>query len=284
MHTIDIVTEAFGLPRVLWEYRTGGQLDAAVGRWRHEGAQVDLSGGDTFQLVFNVSGGQQVDLRWAGRSVSNVMRAGSLGVVVPDHAPTIAVTGPADIVQIFLSRRFVESFGGAPTSKRPHFDAADPELQAAAVKILVALSLPRANDADELRQILRTVARRFSAVVEQGPAKGGLTPALAARVDGLIDQRLRAMPGSLPAIGELAHSCGLSLHHFIRAFRQLRGQTPHAHMSDRRLDASLPLLLGDARVDETADILGFSSPSHFVSAFRARMGVTPGALRHAAVL
>ena len=50
------------------------------------------------------------------------------------------------------------------------------------------------------------------------------------------------------------------------------------------MDLALDSLLQPAaRVDWIAGQTGFSSPAHFVSAFRRRLGVTPpGALRNAA--
>lgn len=284
MDTMEAVTRAIGPPRVAWEFRTGARLDAAVGRWRHRGAWVDLSGSDSFQLIFNISGGQRVDLQWGSRFVSTIMRAGTLGVVVPDHAPAVNVAGPADILQVFLSRQFVDAVGGdIAIGDRRHVGPSDPELQAAAVQMLVALSRPRSEDRGETYQLLRTIAHRLFGHGECEPANGGLAPAQAMRVNALIEGRFCDMPTSLPAIAELAATCGLTKHHFIRAFRKSTGQTPHAHMANLRLDASLRRLLCGSRVDETADALGFSSPSHFVSAFRLRMGVTPGALRHAVV-
>ncbi len=285
MNTIDVVSQAIGPPCLLREFMTGSRLDAAVGRWRHRGARVDLRGEDTFHLIFNVSGGQRVELRRGAHATCGVMRAGSVGVTVPDDAPIVAVAGGADTLQIILTRRFVESVNdGALLSGSPRFAPGDPGLQAAAVQALVALTRPDSAGDTQLKQALRSVARRFARSARPDPARGGLPPASAKRVDDLIKDRMRQVPLSLPGVGELAQACGLSLHHFIKAFSQSRGRTPHAHMAELRLDTSLTLLLNDVRVNETAYATGFSSPSHFVSAFRARMGVTPGALREAAEL
>ena len=286
MNTVNAISRAFGPPRLIREVRTGARLDATIGRWRHQGARADLSGGDRFQLVFNVSGGQRVELQRSPRATGGVMRAGSLGVVEPDKASTVAVIGRADTLQIFLTRPFVEAIrrdAAAVPNLANHAPSA-PELQAAAVQVLVALTRPDRADTAQLRRALQTVALYFVMPSPRASARGGLSPASARRVDALIAERLGETSIKLPTVGELADACGLGPHHFIRAFRQSRGRTPHAHMADRRLDTALALLLEDTRVDETADTLGFCSPSHFISAFRARMGVTPGALREAAGL
>ena len=58
-----------GPPQVLREIGSGQRIFTAVGRWRHGGACADLSGTDAVQLVFTVSGGQLVELRWANRQI-----------------------------------------------------------------------------------------------------------------------------------------------------------------------------------------------------------------------
>ncbi len=75
---------------------------------------------------------------------------------------------------------------------------------------------------------------------------------------------------------------GLSVHHFIKAFQQCEGETPYARVIACRIDKALTLLLrADSQVNQVAKQTGFSSPYHFVSVFRARVGVTPGAFRDA---
>jgi AraC family transcriptional regulator len=76
----------------------------------------------------------------------------------------------------------------------------------------------------------------------------------------------------------------LSVNHFIRAFRQQTGVTPHRFVVLRRLERGIALLKKPGMsVAEVADGMGFATPAHFVATFRRTMGVTPGAFR-AAVL
>ena len=103
---------------------------------------------------------------------------------------------------------------------------------------------------------------------------GGISPAARRRVHALVDERLQADGCSPLAVDELARAAGLSVHHFIKAFRQTEGGTPHAKVIARRLDHALSLLLqANARVDWIALQTGFSSPR----AFRERL---PPALGH----
>jgi hypothetical protein len=82
MKIIDTLSSAVGRPEAIREITSGTRLIGAIGRWRHQGAFVDLGEIDTIQLVFNVSGGQQVELWRGNRSLRRVIHAGSVGIVL----------------------------------------------------------------------------------------------------------------------------------------------------------------------------------------------------------
>ena len=330
MYILNKLISTLGPPQNLREIGSGRHLLAAIGRWRHQGACVDLSGSDTIQLVFNVSGGQVVELRWRDRFVRSEVRAGSIGIVSPGNPVSVAISGEADTVQIVVTSELIEKVTGRPAPlKLPQVAICQARLQAIAAQALVALTHYRKESCDELASCpndfsteivhrpwrghsclpcrdssrhsssrfrnhwdtqLNVIVRRFAGLFAQpalapsGFTLGGLSPAARRRVHALIDDRLQANSCSPPALGELADAARLSIHHFVKAFRQTEGQTPYAHVNARRIDNALMLLLqANARVDQVGDMTGFSSPSHFISAFRRHMGVTPGALRDAAL-
>ena len=248
---------------------------------------VYLSDTKTVQVVFNVSGGQRVEVRRRGGSVRQTIQAGSIGIVSPDCPTFVSVAGRADTVQIILHRELL----GLPLDglqAPPGLRAASGSkcLQAAAIQALVALAGGRSRRRDTLPGILRQVAAWLATSVAPstpGLARGGLSPAARRRVGALMDERLQPDDCLPLATAELAQAAGLSVHHFIKAFRRTEGATPYAAVIARRLDRALHLLLQPkARVDWIATQTGFSSPAHFVSAFRQHMGTTPGALRDAA--
>jgi AraC family transcriptional regulator len=85
-----------------------------------------------------------------------------------------------------------------------------------------------------------------------------------------------------PTLGQLAGAACLSVNHFIRAFHQQTGMTPHRHVVLRRLERGIALLKKpDMSVAEVADGVGFATPAHFVATFRRTLGVTPGAFQAA---
>jgi AraC family transcriptional regulator len=78
----------------------------------------------------------------------------------------------------------------------------------------------------------------------------------------------------------LARSVGASVFHLCRVFRQYSGLTIHRYRSELRLRKSLELVAetGDD-ILTTAMALGYSSHSHFTSAFRRAFGMTPSEFR-----
>jgi AraC family transcriptional regulator len=76
---------------------------------------------------------------------------------------------------------------------------------------------------------------------------------------------------------ELAALARISARHFERAFRQSTGSSPHGYVIDRRLHRARDLLINQPElpIEQIALRLGFSSSSHFSSAFRRRTGLAP---------
>ena len=112
------------------------------------------------------------------------------------------------------------------------------------------------------------------------PGRGGLAPAALRRVEDLISVALE--DASSPSLFDMASAAGLSVTHFVRAFRYEKGLAPHKYLVRRRMERAISLLRSPyVPVAEVADEAGFSTPAHFVATFRSAMGVTPGAFREA---
>lgn len=92
--------------------------------------------------------------------------------------------------------------------------------------------------------------------------------ALRDRIDNNIEGRHTAET--------LASAVGMSEGGFAAAFGATFGVSPHKYLIGRRIDRACQLLR-DTRLSltEIAMRTGFSTPSHFSTAFRTRMGVSP---------
>lgn len=81
-------------------------------------------------------------------------------------------------------------------------------------------------------------------------------------------------------LAELARIAGLSRYHFLRAFKQMTGVTPHQWLLRARLrDAAARLTTSRAPITEIALDVGFEDLSNFIRTFRAEFGVPPSRYR-----
>jgi AraC-like DNA-binding protein len=82
----------------------------------------------------------------------------------------------------------------------------------------------------------------------------------------------------LQLLRDVASEVGMSVYHLCRTFQRVTGKTLHQYRSDLRVRYCLDSVrLGDSRVVDIALEAGFSSHSHFTSAFRQAFGETPSA-------
>jgi len=74
----------------------------------------------------------------------------------------------------------------------------------------------------------------------------------------------------------LAHLAQMSVATFIKAFRAAFHTTPYQFLLDRRIDRAKTLLSSTRlSITEISAAVGFSTPNHFATTFRQRVGLTP---------
>lgn len=111
---------------------------------------------------------------------------------------------------------------------------------------------------------------------EKVASRGGLSTRVLRRLDEYIRARL-AEPISLEDLRSVA---GLSKRHFLRAFQESMGTSPHRHLLNLRIeDAKRRLIGSDEDLTGIACASGFSHSQHFSTAFRRATGMTPSAFR-----
>jgi AraC-like DNA-binding protein len=105
---------------------------------------------------------------------------------------------------------------------------------------------------------------------------GGLTPRALQRIRNYVEEHL----AENIELAMLAKIAGLSKWHFVRAFKQSAGITPHFYLIQRRLEKAQQLLEEtDLSLAQVALKSGFSDQSHFSRRFRMLLGVTPNSFR-----
>jgi AraC-like DNA-binding protein len=76
-------------------------------------------------------------------------------------------------------------------------------------------------------------------------------------------------------IEQMASGLAMSVRQLQRKLKALTDQQPGHYLRMYRLNRSLALLLDGKRIGDAAYSVGFGSPAHFASCFRAQYGCTP---------
>lgn len=144
----------------------------------------------------------------------------------------------------------------------------------------VALELRQPDPMSEL--VVESQANMVSAQLLRmagwghGPVPGGLSPSNLAKIIDMIEANL----GQRLSLYDLAQEVNLSTFHLSRTFRRSMGMSPHAFIAKRRLQrAADQLQVTKKPATEIALECGFSSSSHFSTAFKLAFGTTPTCYR-----
>ncbi|MGV0746243.1 helix-turn-helix domain-containing protein [Mycolicibacterium sp. XJ870] len=78
----------------------------------------------------------------------------------------------------------------------------------------------------------------------------------------------------------LADLADMSVGRFIKAFAAAFHTTPHQYLLDLRIDRAKSMLMTTPQtITEISAAVGFTTPNHFATAFRRRVGVSPSGYR-----
>ena len=79
-----------------------------------------------------------------------------------------------------------------------------------------------------------------------------------------------------PTLNELANSSNLSLQNLKDGFKQIYGETVFTYLINYKMEYARKLLASKKyNVTETSFEVGYSTPSHFIAAFKKKFGTTP---------
>ena len=116
------------------------------------------------------------------------------------------------------------------------------------------------------------------------------TPRTSAAGPTLPGSRLRRVTEHIQAhldqdltLAQLGAVVYMSRYHFARLFQHSTGLPPQRFVVRQRIDRAVRLLAPPAlSIAHISQVVGFRTPSHFSTAFRRIIGVTPSAYRHVA--
>jgi AraC family transcriptional regulator len=204
-----------------------------------------------------------------------------------EATPMAAYNSKFDFVRFYANKATLDEladgaelqrFGGL---RRPEHGTLDPILFHLASAIAPLIRQGDPGDQLLLDHLAIAFATRLmsaydGAPVDIRPSQCRLATWQERRAKEFIDANL----GRSVSLLEVAETCGLSISHFSRAFRNTTGRPPHRWLLERRVEAAKGLLVrGDMPLAQIAAVCGFSDPSHFSRVFLKVSGESPAAWR-----
>jgi len=124
------------------------------------------------------------------------------------------------------------------------------------------------------------MVRVYSTLSDVQVGHGGIPPYKLRKALGLIDQHLAEETEGRIALRFVAQHIGMSYFHFSHSFKQSMGMSPTNYIAERRIERAKKLLeQTELPISDIALRAGFSSQSHFTTAFRRLAGATPKVFR-----
>jgi AraC-like DNA-binding protein len=158
----------------------------------------------------------------------------------------------------------------------------DPVIDELARAILPAFAAGARVNSSFLDHVLHAlhahVAHRYSEAESATLQPARLAAWQERRAKELLSERL----GTNVSLRRLADECGLSVSHFIRAFRKSTGLPPHQWQLRLRIERAKDLMIkSDTPLSQVALDCGFVDQSHFTRVFARAVGATPSVWRKA---
>jgi len=198
--------------------------------------------------------------------------------------------GSSEMLMLYLKKELVEAvnkniFGRLQMNVAIRLGATDPLLEQLALAILEALQHPTLATTPAF---VDTLARTFATQLLKAHSTNTEQnqPAVhcyenfrssMARVQDFIDRYL----GEDLSLGVIASQANMSVCGLKRLFQRHHATSPHQYLLACRISkASRILAETELPISEVALATGFSSQSHFATAFKKKVGLSPKAYRH----
>ncbi|HEY7291669.1 MAG TPA: AraC family transcriptional regulator [Vicinamibacterales bacterium] len=199
--------------------------------------------------------------------------------------PRFRMNHPFHSIHVVLPRMLMDAVADEASARRmdelrytPGAGISDPVIQPLMFSLQPALARPEETSALFLDHVIRAIAHHvavtYAHIRVRPSSSGGLAPWQRRRALEFIAGHL---DGNV-TVADVARYCSLSVGHFVSAFKQSTGVTPHQWLTERRVEAAKRFLEdGDLPIAQIALACGFANQSHFTRVFRIITGWTPAA-------
>jgi AraC family transcriptional regulator len=216
---------------------------------------------------------------------------GRFGMIPADRSSSWQVDGNPEVQLVYLRREtidelVVEEFGADPAcvEVEPRLAFSDPVLERLVLSLLdgARLGIPLATSALWADHVVRAIGiellRRHSNLRARPASPSDMTRSRLDATYGFIDANIAADL----SLGGIAGAIRVRPHRLARDFRDHAGVPLHQYVLGRRVERAARLLRSSgAPIASIAVDCGFADQSHLTTAFRRRVGITPGAFRTA---
>lgn len=143
-------------------------------------------------------------------------------------------------------------------------------------KLLEILNrIQEALDADSAASRVSAIIETLAAIALLQHSLSPLRRSPAEEKIGMARQIILARCGERLDWREMSRDLGMSHQTFRRRFQEVTGMPPFRYQREIRFNRAKALLSAGRSVTEVSELLGFSSPFHFSSAFRDHSGQAP---------
>lgn len=253
-----------------------------LSRWRQFVGSYHLPALPDPTFVVHIAGKPRVKT-WERDSWSETSSIPGCATIIPaGQATGWLVDGELDVVTLSLASKELQGAPARDQFDRMRFAFSDPLGVALTRQVLAELYLPQNA---ERTVYVGALVNALKAHMLRGPvaANSASFPTSdfsSYRIHHIMNAVL-AHPEADHSLEAMSADAGLTPSHFCRVFKKATGITPHQYVMKARLDRAQELLgSSELSIAAIAELLGFTSQSHFTRAFRQYAGQTPSGWRH----
>ena len=261
--------------------------------FRHSAAEVVMPASDDHCIVLNLGAPFLTNVNPGQRRCEGQMLSSEVAIIPAGASWACRAEGSdfPEMLLLYLRPLFVRTAAGELSF---HHEAGltaqigfrDKHISHVALSLLYELNEANVVGrlyADSLATGLAIqLVRHYSSLKDVHVGHGGMAPHKLRQAIALIDHHLSDEEEGRVALRTVAHAVRMSYFHFSRAFKQSMGMTATNYIAERRFERAKKMLEEtELPISEIALRSGFSSQSHFTTAFRRLAGATPKAFRAA---
>ena len=227
----------------------------------------------------------RIDAQWGGRTHRARSQPGHAMLMAAGQDSVWHCSDAIDELHVFLDPSILDEVAQEIGARRIELidgvAIVDPAIREISMQLLAEIERPGMGtrlfaDTTARSLALQLIRRRSSARVIDAAHGMFMTARQLRAATDYIESNL----GQDLTLANLAAAPAMSPFRFARAFRKATGQSPRQYVITRRVERAKELLRARRRgIADIAQLVGFSTQSHFTAVFHRHCGITPKRFR-----